>query len=94
MFVCVTLKPSSKHREEVVMGDDGSLTVFTKSPAVEGRANEAATRLLAKYYGVSKSRVRLVRGHTSKHKVFEVDTPQELTDDEIVTVILPTINNR
>lgn len=91
MFVCVTLKPNSKHREEVVMGDDGSLTVFTKSPAVEGRANEAATRLLAKYYGVSKSRVRLVRGHTSKHKVFEIDTPQKLTDDEIVTVILPIV---
>jgi len=94
MLVTTTLKPNSKHREEVVMGDDGSLTVFTKSPAVEGRANEAATRLLAKYYGVSKSRVRLVRGHASKHKVFEIDTPQELTDDEIVTVILPTINNR
>lgn len=91
MLVTVTLKPNSKHREEVVMGDDGSLTVFTKSPAVEGRANEAATRLLAKYYGVSKSRVRLVRGHTSKHKVFEIDTPQELTDDEIVTVILPIV---
>lgn len=91
MLVTTTLKPNSKHREEVVMGDDGSLTVFTKSPAVEGRANEAATRLLAKYYGVSKSRVRLVRGHTSKHKVFEIDTPQELTDDEIVTVILPIV---
>ena len=94
MLVTTTLKPNSKHREEVVMGDDGSLMVFTKSPAVEGRANEAATRLLAKYYGVSKSKVRLVRGHTSKHKVFEIDTLQELTDDEIVTVILPTINNR
>ena len=94
MLVMVTLKPNSKHREEIVMGDDGSLTIFTKAPAVEGKANEAAARLLAKYYGVSKSRIRLVRGHTSKHKVFEVDTPQELTDDEIVTVILPTINNR
>lgn len=91
MLVMVTLKPNSKHREEIVMGDDGSLTIFTKSPAAEGKANEAATRLLAKYYGVSKSRVRLVRGHASKHKVFEVDTPQELTDDEIVTVILPIV---
>ena len=94
MIITAIIKPNSKHREEVVAGDDGSLMVFTKSPAVEGRANEAATRLLAKYYGVSKSRVRLVRGHTSKHKVFETDTLQELTDDEIVTVILPTINNR
>ena len=91
MLVMVTLKPNSKHREEVVAGDDGSLMVFTKSPAGEGRANEAAARLLAKYYGVSTSRIRLVRGHTSKHKVFEVDTPQELTDDEIVTVILPIV---
>ena len=91
MLATVTLKPNSKHREEVVMGDDGNLMVFTKSPATEGKANESAVRLLAKYYGVSKSRIRLVRGHTSKHKVFEVDTPQELTDDEIVTVILPIV---
>ena len=91
MIITAIIKPNSKHREEVVMGDDGNLMVFTKSPAVEGKANESAVRLLAKYYGVSKSRVRLVRGHTSKHKVFEIDTLQELTDDEIVTVILPIV---
>lgn len=91
MLVHVILKPNSKHREEIVANEDGSVTIFTKAPAVEGKANEAAMRLLAKYYGVSKTRVRLVRGHTSKHKVFEIDAPQQLTDDEIVTVILPII---
>ena len=72
MLIHATLKPNSKHREDVVVAEDGNLTIFTKSPAVEGRANESAVRLLAKYYGVIKSKVRLVHGHTSKRKMFEI----------------------
>ena len=73
MKISVHLKPNSRHREEVVVGDDGVLTIYTKAPAIEGRANEAATKLLAKYFGVAPSKVKLVRGSTSKHKVFEID---------------------
>lgn len=73
MKITAQIKPNSKHREEVVANNDGSLTVFTKAPAIEGRANEDAVRLLAEYYGVSKSSVRLVRGHASRQKVFNVD---------------------
>lgn len=73
MKISVLLKPNSRHREEVVVGDDGSLTVYTKAPAIEGRANAAATKLLAKYFDVAPSKVKLVRGAASKYKVFEVD---------------------
>ena len=73
MKISVLLKPNSRHREEVVVGDDGSLTVYTKAPAIEGRANAAATRLLAKYFDVAPSKVKLVRGAASKYKVFEID---------------------
>lgn len=73
MKVTATIKPNSRHREEVTVGEDGVLTVFTKAPAVEGRANLAAAELIAKHFGVSKSQVRLVRGHASKQKVFRVD---------------------
>lgn len=73
MKISVLLKPNSRHREEVVPNDDGSLTVYTKAPAVEGRANAAAAKLLAKHFGVAPSKVRLVRGAASKYKVFEVD---------------------
>lgn len=73
MKISVHLKPNSRHREEVVVGDDGVLIIYTKALAIEGRANEAATKLLAKYFGVAPSKVKLVRGATSKHKVFEVD---------------------
>ena len=70
MKISILLKPNSRHREEVVENDDGSLTIYTKAPAIEGRA---AVKLLAKHFGVAPSKVKLVRGATSKYKVFEVD---------------------
>ena len=73
MKISVHLKPNSRHREEVVVGDDGSLMVYTKAPAIEGRANVAAMKLLAKYFGVAPSKVKLLRGVTSKNKIFEID---------------------
>ena len=73
MKISVHLKPNSRHREEVVANDDGSLTVYTKAPAIEGRANMAAAKLLAKHFSVAPSKVKLVRGATSKYKVFEID---------------------
>ena len=73
MKISVHLKPKSRHREEVVPNDDGLLTIYTKAPAIEGRANVAAVKLLAKHFGVAPSTVKLVRGAASKHKVFEVN---------------------
>ena len=73
MKISILLKPNSRHREEVVVGDDGVLTIYTKAPAIEGRANLAAAKLLAKYFGVAPSKIKLVRGAISKYKVFEID---------------------
>ena len=73
MKISIHLKPNSRHREEIVTNDNGSLTIYTKAPAIEGRANVAAAKLLAKHFGVSSSKVKLVRGAASKYKVFEVD---------------------
>ena len=73
MKISVHLKPKSRHREEVVVGDDGVLTIYTKAPAIEGLANAVAAKLLAKHFGVASSKVKLVRGAASKYKVFEID---------------------
>lgn len=73
MKISTRLKPNSRHREEVVTSDDDSLMVYTKAPAIEGRANVAAAKLLAKHFGVAPSKVKLVRGAASKYKVFEID---------------------
>ena len=47
-------------------------TVLVKEQPIEGRANEAITKLLAEHFKVSRSQVRLISGATSKRKVFEV----------------------
>ncbi|OHB05321.1 MAG: hypothetical protein A3A26_01905 [Candidatus Zambryskibacteria bacterium RIFCSPLOWO2_01_FULL_47_14] len=47
-------------------------TVWTKERPIEGRANEAITKLLAEYFQTQRSQVRLISGATSKRKVFEI----------------------
>ncbi len=73
MKISVHIKPNSRHREEVVKNDDDTLTVYVKAPAIEGRANAAAIKLLAKHFKVASFKVKLVRGATSKYKIFEID---------------------
>lgn len=73
MKISVHIKPNSRHREEVMKNDDDTLTVYVKAPAIEGRANAAAIKLLAKHFKVAPSKVKLVRGATSKYKIFEID---------------------
>ena len=51
MKIPARLKPNSRHREEVVVGSDGTYIIYTKAPAIEGRANAAAIKLLAALRG-------------------------------------------
>jgi|CXWL01.1.fsa_nt_gi uncharacterized protein YggU (UPF0235/DUF167 family) len=46
--------------------------VSVKEPPVDGKANEAIARVLARHFDTSLSQVRLLSGHTSKQKVFEI----------------------
>ncbi|UGT69910.1 DUF167 domain-containing protein [Nocardia gipuzkoensis] len=67
------IKPNSRKGPMVETLDDGSLHLYVRAPAVEGKANKAAIELLAEHYGVPKSAVRLTAGATSRFKRFEID---------------------
>ncbi len=69
----ITVKPGSKKGPLVAVGDDGSLTVFVRERAVDGAANEGVVKLLATHFGVPRSRIGIIRGHASRHKLIEVD---------------------
>ena len=73
MRVTVTVKPGSKKGPLVEANDEGSLTIFLQERAVDGAANEGLIALLAKHFEVSKSRVQIVSGFTSRIKRIEVD---------------------
>jgi uncharacterized protein YggU (UPF0235/DUF167 family) len=56
------------------------LPVRVTAPPVDGRANAALCRLLARELGVARTRVTVVGGHTSREKVVAVEgvDPAEL----------------
>ena len=66
------VKPGSKKGPLVQPGLDGSLLVYVREPAVNGKANQAVVGLLADYLGVSKSQVQMVSGKTSRLKHFKI----------------------
>lgn len=63
--------PGSPRNE--VSERDGVLIVRVNAPPVEGRANKAVCKLLAKHFGVPPSSVEIVRGHSGRDKVVRLD---------------------
>ncbi|NPB05315.1 MAG: DUF167 domain-containing protein [Aquificae bacterium] len=76
MLVRVRAKPRSK-KEGVKRLSEDLLEVRVSVPPEGGRANERIRELLASFFGVSKSRVKLLKGETSREKLFEVDLQPE-----------------
>jgi uncharacterized protein YggU (UPF0235/DUF167 family) len=70
--VVVTVKPGSRKGPLVETAADGTLTLYVREPAIEGKATEAAARLLAAHLGVPRSAVTLASGATSRVKRFRV----------------------
>ena len=71
-LVRVRLQPRAK-RDEIIGERDGTLIVRVSAPPVEGRANAALCRLLARALDVAPSRVSVVRGASAREKVVRVD---------------------
>ena len=56
---------------------DGALVVRVTAAPVDGAANTAVVRILAKALGLAPSEVRLVRGATARTKVLSVPAAAE-----------------
>lgn len=75
MKIQVRVKPRSKAGDVTREMDSNVYVVRVKEPPVEGKANRAALKLLARHFGVPESRLRIVSGHAGKNKVVEVTPP-------------------
>jgi len=71
MTISIIVHPNSK-RPRLEKDLFGQIHIYVKEPPLEGQANLAVIKQLAQYFQVSKSNVRLVRGHKSKLKIFEI----------------------
>lgn len=72
--ITIHLKPRSS-RNEVVSQDGDVWTVRLTAPPVDNKANKALLDLLARELKIPKSLLSIIKGHTSKTKVVEIQTP-------------------
>jgi len=74
----VRLRPRGRGDDLLGMRD-GVLQVRVSAPPVDGKANKALCRLIAKSAGVAPSKVSVVRGEKSRDKVVRVESFDDAT---------------
>ena len=72
MKINVKVVPAAKV-EQIQLSIDSSLKVWVKGKPIDGEANRAVIKILAKYFKVALSSVRIISGLTSRNKVIEVN---------------------
>ncbi len=70
MRINVRVIPRAKINR-VEIQPDGVVRVHTTTAPTDGKATAEVIKMLAEYYSVPKNSVKLVRGATSRNKVFE-----------------------
>ncbi|MGB8344158.1 MAG: DUF167 domain-containing protein [Ktedonobacteraceae bacterium] len=83
MLITVRVIPRSSKNE--IAWEQGGLKVRLTAAPVDGAANEALIRLLAKQFGLHQRAIRVVRGATSRQKVLEMDG---IAPDEVKRLVL------
>jgi uncharacterized protein len=68
----VRLQPRAR-ANQIVGERGGVVSARVTAPPLEGRANEALRRLIARAVGVSVSRVQIVSGERGRHKLVRVE---------------------
>lgn len=70
--IAVRLRPRA-HKDELIGMRDGVLQARVSAPPVDGKANRALCRLIAKRVGVAPSKVSVVRGEKSRDKLIRLE---------------------
>lgn len=70
----LALRVQPRSRKNEIAGERaGALLVRVTAPPVEGKANDAVRRLIAKRLRVPAGRVSIVRGESSRDKLLDVE---------------------
>jgi len=66
---------ASSRKASVSVLPDGSLKIKVDAPPQKGKANRRLLEILAGYYDVPKSTVKIIHGHTAPVKLIEILHP-------------------
>jgi hypothetical protein len=82
MNIEVKLSPRAS-RDEIAGWRQGVLLVKVSAPPVDGAANLALRKLLAKRLGIARGRVRIARGEKGPHKLVSLDADERLVAERL-----------
>ena len=71
MRINVRVIPRAK-LNRVEVQPDGTLRIHTTTAPTDGKATADVIKMLAEHYNVPKTSIKLIRGATSRDKVFEI----------------------
>lgn len=68
----ITVRVTPKASRDRILVEDDAIRVYVTTVPEDGKANKAVVKLLSKALGVPKTRLDLIRGATSRDKVFRI----------------------
>jgi len=73
--IAVRLQPKASQNE--ITGEKGGvIQIRVTAPPVDGKANDALIKFVAKKLGIARSEITLVRGERGREKLLEIRGPK------------------
>jgi uncharacterized protein (TIGR00251 family) len=88
LILALMVNPRAGRDELTGWRADGRLKINLTAPPVEGKANAALIKFLAKFLGLKKSQIEITSGQSSRQKTVRL---QGLTRDELISRLPPNI---
>lgn len=70
MYISVQVHTKSKNPK--IENRDDVIYVYVREPALEGKANQAVIKALAKFLKIKKNKIILIKGLKVKNKIFKI----------------------
>ena len=68
----IAVRVTPKASRDRILVEDDTIRVYVTTLPEDGKANKAVVKLLSKALGVPKTRLDLIRGATSRDKMFRI----------------------
>ncbi|MBK6445820.1 MAG: DUF167 domain-containing protein [Bacteroidetes bacterium] len=81
MQIYLKVKPNQRFDKVEKIGKDWQIRL--KAPAIDGKANDHLVIYLSKVLDLPKSRIRLLKGQTSRIKCVEIDAEEDFVTGKL-----------
>jgi len=70
--VKINVKVTPNAKKPGIIEEQGVINVKINAPAKEGKANKSLIKMLSAYFSVSKSRIKILKGESSRNKIVDI----------------------